>query len=308
MKDRLKLSLRAALALLPCLAAGAAHAQYGGWGSYFPPNQAYERQLPNNGTVYGRVGVLYGSTPGDMKLYHSDPTGNMCGATANIELFAVKYCTMTNLATGVVTGDQFDVFLGGGSPGTSTQYLVDMTSFAGVKATKLYFDNNNNYVPDAGDTGYAVDCGPNTGHPYAMHTIQSTPTIIQTWYKQDLSGVGTGYIRRLFWQSRVAPDGNKFNPNWGTTGASALSIVQSEAFWCADDNGADCPVGGVWQVGAGTTGTLSDGKTWPTGANVAYGRNVWHAVNLSPYWVHDSWFPTAYGDATDRAIPFSGCP
>lgn len=295
-----------AIVLASALLGQNAHAQpYGQWQSYFPSGYSYARQLPSNGVVYGRVGVRSGPNAGDMQLHHSDSSGNLCTAQSNVEMFEVKYCSMTNIATGVVSYDQFDVFTGTHPATSLTRYMNRPLTLGVQTQTKLYFDNNNNYVVDAGDTGYWVDCG-TTGHPYAIHDIQSTPTIMQAWFKQDMAGNGSAYIRRLFWQGRVAQAGNVTNPNWGTSGATAQSVVLSEAFWCADDNGADCPISGVWQVGVGDTGTLSDGKSWPTGANVGYGSNVWHSLT-SPFWQYNAWYPSAASDGSDRADPFAGC-
>lgn len=259
-----------------------------------------------NGNIYGSVGIKRESGNGRYDLYHSGASGNICSSDGNVERFEVQYCTMKNISNGIFSGAQFDVYLGTRNPTGSTLYMNRVETASDMR-TKLYFDNNNNYIIDIGDTGYEINC-PGPGHPYAIHDIQNKPAIIQTWFRTDIGGQGENYTMRYFWQSRISIPETKHNPNWGSSGAEAKSVVQSEAFWCANTTGWTCPTGGIWQVGAGNIGVKSDGLSWPIGSGVQYGRNIWHAKDIAPFWWQDAWYPSDVSDGVDRADLFLGCP
>jgi|GEM_PF-3997940 len=278
---------------------------YGQWGSYFPTGKIFARQLQNNGASAGYVASKQEPGVGRYDLYHSS-SSNVCNSGTNVEQFEVKYCSMKNMSNGSISYAQFVVFNATKNATSSATYRITVPTINGEKTAQFYWDNNGNNVIDSSDTGFIVSC-PGDGHPYAIWNIDSIPNIMRVWFKQDISGTGSNYSRRMFWQSLVRPPVSKFNANWGTNGGSALSIIQSEAFWCADDNGSGCPIGGEWQVGAGSVGYLSDGKQWPTGANVAYGRNIWHAKDLAPFWWEDQWATPRISNGIDYVSTFSGC-
>lgn len=272
----------------------------GTWQDYQPAGWKYYLQWPNNGGIYGPIGIknLGG---GREDVYHSDAGGDPCSGGTSIEMIDVRYCSMTNMTTGVVTGDQFRIFLGNKDL-AGNQWFLSMATHGGKPATRFYIDNNSNFVVDAGDTGYFVDC-PGPGHPYAPHEIKATQNIIQTWFHQNTA--------RFFWQAVTSPPQTKFNPNWGTSGgASAQAIVHSDSFWCADPTApasSSCPPSGKWEVGAGTTTTMSDGLIWPDPTSIQIGRSVWHAQYIGPVWWQDTWFPYTSNSGLDRREPFSGC-
>ncbi|MDP3749255.1 MAG: hypothetical protein Q8Q88_19640 [Phenylobacterium sp.] len=295
------------LAALSIMAAGggASAQSYGQWQSYMGAGYKYARQVQGNGAIFGTVGVTSGAG-GFMELYHTGPnsTTDVCAAGGNVERFDVQYCSMTNITTSAVTYDQFDVYIGVRAP-TGTTVYKNQVETGSDRKTILWYDNNASYLVDSGDTGYYVSC-PNDGHPYAIHDIQGTATIMQTWFRGDAGG--GNYTTKFFWQGRVSTPSSKSNPNWGASGASASSVMMSEAFWCEDTTGNSpgCAIGGTWQVGAGNTGAMSDSLTWPTGAGVLYGRNVWHSLT-APFWWHDSWYPDIGDDGSDNKVAFSGC-
>ncbi|MDP3749268.1 MAG: hypothetical protein Q8Q88_19705 [Phenylobacterium sp.] len=297
---RFGLSLTAALgaSLSLAFAAPAVQAQsLGTWQDYIPAGQKYYFQNPGNGSVYGPVGVKALPGVGREDHYHAAAGDTCSGAGTFIEMIEVKYCSMTNMATGVVTGDQFRVFLGNKSL-AGAEYPITVATHDGKPATRFYYDNNANFVPDAGDTGYYVSC-PGAGHPYATHEIKATQNIIQTWFHQGSS--------RFFWDAVVTPPETKSNPNWGSSGGTAQAIMHSDAFWCANPYNDSCPVNGVWQVGAGSNVLMSDGLYWPDPSNVGIGRKVWHAKYIGPVWWQDTWWPYTHSSGLDRAEPFSGC-
>jgi hypothetical protein len=124
------------------------------------------------------------------------------------------------------------------------------------------------------------------------------PSIIRVWYYVDISGNGSNFSQRQFWQGLFQPPVNKFNPVWGANGYTALSVNLSEAWW----------LNGVWQIGAGSVGYRSDGQLWPTGVNVQYGRSLWHAKDIGPAWQIEQWWPFEHTYGLDSITTgFSGC-
>lgn len=303
MKYGLSLSASVGAALsLACAAPAAQSQSLGTWQDYIPAGQKYYFQHPNNGAVYGPMGVKTLPGVGREDHYHADAGGDPCsGSLSFIEMIEVRYCSMTNMATGAVTGDQFRIFLGN-KDFAGNQYFINVATHGGKPATRFYYDNNTNFVIDAGDTGYWVDC-PGNGHPYATHEIKATQNILQTWFHQTTA--------RFFWESIVSPPQTKFNENWGSSGATSTQAIQhSDAFWCADptaSSSAVCPPAGRWDVGAGSDTTMSDGLVWPDPTTIGIGRKVWHAKYVGPVWWQDTWWPYTMSSGLDRVEPFAGC-
>jgi hypothetical protein len=195
---------------------------YGQWLSYFPVGKDFTRQFTNNGAIMGRVASKQEPGVGRYDLYHSGTDGNPC-TSGNVEEFEVKYCSMKNMDTGNVTYAQFVVFRATRTPTSPIRYVISVHSFDGEPAAQFFWDNNQNNVVDQGDTGFIVSC-PGEGHPYAIHNIDSVPNIMRVWLKQDISGNGSNFSRRMFWQSLVQPPVDKFNSSWGNTLNSATQV------------------------------------------------------------------------------------